>query len=496
MGVVKKQGIANTLLVYLGTLIGFVSLVFIQPNFLSKEELGLTRLVLSFSSVLSILFSLGISAVTVRYLPRTFDPERGHRGFFGFLLVYTAAAIMAGSVLLYFSKGLIFRFYAEGAAQFNERFEYVLLLTIVLSFVLGFNAYCIALMRSTFTTVLNDIVVRILFIAIIFVRFSGLFDTEQFLLAFCLTYAVQAVALLVGIFRFDKPGLRPDLAFIRENIGLRPIVRYGIIITMTAMNSVTLKYVDTLFVGRISLDMVAVYSIAAFLGLAVEIPLNALERIANPSISHALARQDLNAVRTVYHHSSQALLLLGGWLFLMISLNVEDLLTSLPAGYAQGIAVTRIIALGALVNMATGVNYPILANSHKYIWGSVFLIVLLTMTIAGNLVLIPIYGMMGAAIAGGLASVLYNGLKFEFIRRVFGMQPFDKRTVLLVLTIGGLLAIGVLVPIRLGPIMNIVVRSLVITALYLVMVVRLRTSVDLYGYVPEKWRTRMRFMDR
>ena len=51
MGIVKRQGLSNTLLVYAGTAIGFLSLVVVQPHFLSKEELGLTRLILAFSSV-------------------------------------------------------------------------------------------------------------------------------------------------------------------------------------------------------------------------------------------------------------------------------------------------------------------------------------------------------------------------------------------------------------------------------------------------------------
>jgi O-antigen/teichoic acid export membrane protein len=494
VGIVKKQGISNTVLIYVGTLIGFVSLVFIQPIYLSKEELGLTRLILSFSSVLSVLFSVGISAVTVRYLPKTFDPGSRHRGYFGFLLAYTCAGILAGSCVLYFAKDLILRFYSTGAKVFTEQFDYVLLLTVILSFVLGFNAYCIALMRSTLTTVLNDIVVRVLLIAIIFFRFSGLFDLEQFLLAFCLIYAVQALVLLAGIFRFDTPGLIPDFGFIKGSIGMWPILRYGLIITLTALNSVTLKYIDTMFVGRISLEMVAIYSVAAFLGLAVEIPLNALERIANPSISHALARQDMVVVRTVYHDSSKALLLIGGWLFLMVALNVRDLFSFLPDEYSAGVIVAQVISFGALINMGTGVNYPILANSKKYIWGSVFLVILLVLTIIGNILLIPEFGMLGPAISGCMASIVYNALKFEYIRRNFGMQPFDRATLKHGLLIAACLLLGMTIPLHLHPILSMIVRAVLISCAYLAGVVLLRTSKDLYHHIPEHWMKRLPFL--
>lgn len=490
MGVVRKQGISNTILVYIGTLIGFVSLVFIQPRFLTKEELGLTRLILSFGSVLSILFSLGISAVTIRYLPRTLDPGTRHRGFFGFLLLYTSGAVIVGSVVLGIVKGPLLRYYGDGAGPFQENFPYVILLTVILSFVLGFNAYCIALMRTTVTTVLNDIVVRLLLIAIIGVHFAGFMDLQGFLLAFCLIYAVQALALLIAIFRADRPGLIPDIHHIRTSIGLRPIVRYGLIITLTAMNSVTLKYVDTMFVGTISIELVAVYSVAAFLGLAVEIPLNALERVANPVVAHALAKNDMEAIRTVYHDSSRALLLIGGWLFLLISLSASDLFSLLPPGYAHGVHVTQIIAFGALINMGTGVNYPILANSHKYIWGSVFLVLLLVLTLVGNVLLIPHIGMYGPAVAGCLASIVFNALKFDFIRRHFGMQPFDRSTVKHLAIVAGVFVLGFFLPMPGPPWLTIALRTLLISLIYAASTLMLRTSTDLFKYLPASLRNR------
>lgn len=492
MGVVRNQGISNTVLVYLGTAIGFLSLVFIQPHYLTQEELGLTRLILSFASVLSIFFSLGISAVTVRYLPRTLDTASRHRGFFGFLLLYTGLSVLAGTLLLYAARGPLLRFY--GSPEIGEQFDYVLLLTVILSFVLGFNAYCIALMRTTVTTLLNDIVVRVLFIAVIFIHFHGWTDLQGFLLAFCLVYGVQAMALLISIFWTERPGLVPDMRYIRDTIGLRPILRFGVVITLTAMNSVTLKYVDTMFVGTISVELVAVYSVAAFLGLAVEIPLNALERVANPGIAHALARDDKDALRVVYHDSARALLLVGGWLFLTIALNAHDIFQLLPPEYAAGAVITQVIAFGALINMGTGVNYPILVNSHRYIWGPVFLVVLLALTIIGNLLLIPRIGLLGPAVAGCAASIVYNVLKYEFIRRNFHLQPFDGATLKQALLIGAVFALGCIVPVPLPPIPAILVRTAIVTALYITITVLWRTSADLYRYIPPRLSKRFAFL--
>lgn len=494
MGVVKRQGLTNTAIVLLGTLIGAISLLIVQPYCLSKEELGLTRLILSFATVLASVLSFGVSSMTVRYLPKVFEPATHHRGFFGFMLLYVSASVCLGILALLALRQPLAGLYGDSGAIFSENLLFVVLLSVSYSLVLGFNAYSIALMRTVFPTLVNDIGVRLLFIAVIVIHYFGHLDAWWFLLAFTTVYSLQALVMLVYVLLAGDAGMKPDFQHIRHSIGLRSILRYGSILTFTAINSVSLKYLDTIFVGRISLDSVAVYSVAAFVGILIEIPLNALERIANPSISHALARNDMDVVRTVYHDSSRALLFLGGWLFLMVALNVGDLLRLLPEGYEEGVLVTQVIALGALVNMATGVNYPILANSHKYIWGSVFLVILLAATVIGNLVLIPRMGMLGAAVAGCFASVLYNVLKFEFIRRVFGLQPFDRSTVVQVLIVGALLLVGMLVDPPFGAMTNMVLRGVIITLAYAAITIALRTSTDLYHHIPANWRARLPFL--
>lgn len=484
MGQIKKQGIINTILVYTGIVIGFVSLLFIQPVFLTKEELGLTRMILGFAAVMSILFSFGISAVTIRYLPRTFGKDHKHRGFFGFVIIYTTISIMVGLIILLAAKGLIFRFYAEGSKQFIEHFNFVILLTIINAYILGLNSYCIALLKTTFTTFLNDVLSKVLFIVIIFLHFFGYLNLEQFLFAFCMTYGITCVLLIINIFFIDSPGFVPDSKYIQENIGYRPMIRYGIIITVTAMNSVGLKYLDTLFVGTISEGQAGIYSVAAFIGLMIEMPLNALERIANPSIAHAMASKNMEEIKNIYYLSSRFLLFLGGWLFIMVVSNIHDLLTFLPADYRDGTFVTLFISCGALINMATGINYPILINSDKYIWGSVFNVSLLAMTVVGNILLIPYLGMLGAAVTSFAASAIYNLLKFLFIKKRFQLQPFDFKSLYVFLLIIGLAAVGYFLQMEIMPVLSIAMKVITLSLIYLCVVVYFKWATELYKYIP------------
>ena len=461
MGVVKKQGILNTLIVYIGIAIGFISLLVVQPQLLKPSEVGLIRILLSFSSLLAAVFPLGAPNINVKYLPKFFDPSKRHHGFFGLVLLFPILGVLLGSVFLYFLKDWFLGLYSEKSPLFVDYFEWVLPLAVFITFIYTFNSYCNAVFKTVFPSLLNDIVNRLLLIAIIVLYFFQFLDLNQFVTAFVLIYFLQGFLLLIYILWTGNPGFVPDINYTNERVGLQSIIRYGFILTFTSVSSISIKYLDSVFLGKQSLEAVGVYSVAAFIALIIETPLNSLERIANSKIAHLLSENNVEEIKKIYVTSSRYLMWLGGVLACLVVVNIEDLLLLLPEAYRSGAIVTVIVSMGAFVNMATGINYPILINSSKYIWGSFFLLVLLLLSLLGNWLLIDVYqmGIMGAAIATTSSSVIYNLLKFLFIWKNFKMQPFNFVSVkiLLIVCIG--LSVGILIPSLSHPVLSILIRG-------------------------------------
>ena len=98
---IKKQGIQNTLITYVGVAIGFVSLMFIQPNLLKTEELGLTRILIASASLLATILPLGVSSVTTRYFPFFRNQDKKHHGYFGFMLLFPLLGTLVCAILIY-----------------------------------------------------------------------------------------------------------------------------------------------------------------------------------------------------------------------------------------------------------------------------------------------------------------------------------------------------------------------------------------------------------
>jgi hypothetical protein len=117
--------------------------------------------------------------------------------------------------------------------------------------------------------------------------------------------------------------------------------------------------------------------------------------------------------------------------------------------------------------MATSVNNPILFNSKYYRYGLGLLAFLIVTSYVNYRIFIPLWGMEGAAFATVLSSVAYNFLKFFFIWRKMGMQPFDTgslKTLLLIAACGLLWFVNI----DLGSAtVEIVAMSILVSLLYL-----------------------------
>lgn len=484
LGIIQKQGIQNTVITYVGIAIGFVSLIFIQPHLLRTEELGLTRILLSASGLVATVLPLGISNVNVRFFPYFRNKEKGHHGYFPFMLLFPLVGMIICSVLMFFLKDLLVAQYKAESGLFVDYFHLVLPLALFISLNIALNSYAFSLFYTVFPAFVDGVLNRFLLIFIIVLYYYKWISLDAFITCFAGIYLLQAVIVFAYIMIVDRPSFRIDKEKVRE-VGLRKIIQYGILLTLTAVSSVSLKYLDSVMLGKyLDLAYVGIFSVTAFIATVIEAPLNSLERIANTSVAHAWAAGNREEISKIYNMSVRYMMLIGGLLLVGIVTNVRDLLVLLPSDFSKGINVAIILSVSAFINVSTGVNNAIIFTSEKYVYGSVFLLILLVSAIIFNIVLIPIFGIDGAAFATAFSSIAYNLLKFFFIWMRFKMQPYDwacAKNALLILVCFG---IAYFLPVHSKPILAIAERSFVIGVLYVTGAYFLRIAPELHKHIP------------
>lgn len=485
MGEIRKQGIANSIITYTGILIGFLNIVIIQPNFLTPEELGLTRILFSFSALLATLMPLGLGNITIKFFPLFKNPDTRNSGYFGFLLLFGLAGFIIVSSILLFLKSYILNHFFEHNTMLSEFFMMIFPLMLFLGFNSLLSIYSFSLFKTSFPSILNDVIIRIGSIMIVSAYYLKWLSFDSFILLFVLVYGLQTVILIFYIFMIDKPGFKIYLPKFRE-IGAGKIFTYGLVMSVAGLSSLGLRYIDTIFVGKfLTLSMVAIYSVAALIPTIIEAPLVALEKITNPKIADAWAKKNLAEIRKIYYDSSLYLLLIGGLIFIGININIQDLLKIIPRDYSLGINVVFILSLSTMFNMATGVNNSVIYNSEYYQYGVALLYLLIVLTVITNIIFIPLYGLEGAALATMLSGFTYNTLKFLLIRKKFQMNPFSLRTLWLVLIIILVLVLGFIVPSTKNGLVDIIIRSGIVTLVYVLLVYYMKIAPELFILVKD-----------
>jgi len=209
----------------------------------------------------------------------------------------------------------------------------------------------------------------------------------------------------------------------------------------------------------------------------------AVNAITIPLIARAWKNNDLKEIASLYRKTAINLLVVGGLLFVGIAVNLDNMVSVLNyvsgEDYSAGKYVAVFVGLGFLFDLATGINGGIITNSKYYYYNLLLIMVLLVAVIITDIIFIPIYGLIGAAVATAGTRFFFNLGKMIFVKWKFDMQPFTKNTLLAVLVILVVLAMNLLIPRMENFFVDLIVRSGIVTVLYIGLTLLLKVSDDI-----------------
>ncbi len=484
MGVIQRQGIKNTISSYAGILLGFISLIIIQPKFLKPEEIGLARVLFAFSSLISTFIPIGVNNLTIKYFPHFRNREKSHYGFFGFMLLFPLIGFLVSTVGLVVFKEFIIAQYRKESPLIIDYFNYIFPFSFFLAFGSVITTYLISLFKTTVPSYLNDVYARAGYIVLVVAYYFHWLTLPQFMGGYVGVYAVQLLLLIIYLVKIDSPSLKIDWSFFKKQ-GMREMVTFGLLLSFASIAAIGLKTLDSVLIGKfLPLSFVGIYTIASFIPTIIETPLNALDRIVTAKVAHAVVENDMDDVKDVYYKSVKYLSLIGGLLFVGINCNITFLLALVGKAYEQGIQVVWIISIGSLISMFGGANTSIIFYSSKYWQGALLLLLLVIITFINNMLLIPRFGINGAAMSTAISSLLYTAIKFFIIHRKFKFQPYNVDTIKVIGLITLCVGLNFLLPVFDSAILNIALRSSVLGSIYLLLTYLLKLVPEFHGYLP------------
>jgi len=183
-----------------------------------------------------------------------------------------------------------------------------------------------------------------------------------------------------------------------------------------------ISWTDTLMIGYF-LDKadVGVYRIAFRISTVITFTQFAINGIAAPMIADHYHKGDMQGLRKLIHKIGLFNFLFSVPIFLIIVLAPSFLLGLFGAEYTSGTGILLMLSVGQVVFALSGpVMYILTMTKHEKL--ALYIMYLTAIiNLVGNAVLIPIYGLQGAAIATAFTTLLWNVLAVIAVNRYLGI---------------------------------------------------------------------------
>ena len=476
MGIVFKQSFNNTLILFLGFAIGGLNVLFLYTHFLEAEYFGLITFLLSAANMIMPLIVFGMQHTIIKF----FSSYKNQHEQDSFLL--TAILLPMLIIIPLALLGVVFyQQIAEFLARENiiiEKYTYTIFFTaIFMGYFEVFYAWSRVQMKSVFGNFIKEVFARICISILLFAVYFDWIDANQFIYAVVLVYLLRMIIMKLYAFSLYFPKI--EWNGLPKNI--REILSFSLYIIMAGSAGTILLEIDKFMIPQMKyIAEVAYYSVGVYIASVIGIPSRAMQQIINPITARELNNNNLEEVEVLYQKSSLNLLIVGGLLFLLINVNIEELYNIIDREeYTVGIYVVFVISISELIKLSLGTNGAILTNSRYYKMLFYYAIGMAISVILLNRLLIGSMGIQGAALATLIVVALFSLLKIIYVNKKMKMQPFTKKTATLLGLITFLFLIFYFIDLPFHSLVNILIKSCLITFIFVFTVVKLKLSDDM-----------------
>jgi O-antigen/teichoic acid export membrane protein len=433
MGIIARQTIKGTIWSYLGVIIGFITTAYLFPNYLTPEVVGLFGLLVSLSTLMGQLSLLGLPGVTNRLFSYFRDKENGHNGFLSIALLFHLAGVAIFLGAYFALKPWLIETNIDDSPLFAQYMYLLVPMTLAMMLFAFLDVFNKVLYNAVFGTFLQEFFQRFLILSITLLFVFKIINLEQLIVGYAVAVSVKALIIVFFLIKQKAIQFRlPDKTVANKEMR-KEILNVALFSLVGGLGSMIVFKLDKVIINQmLDLSNTGVYTIAFYFGSLVILPSRPLLKISGTLIADAWKKNDLKTIKDIYYKSCLNQLIIGGFLFLGIWANIDNILIILGDDYAGAKWVIFFIGLGYLVDMATGANAHVLVFSKYYRVNLIFISILIALVIALMYLLIPLWGIVGAAIAIAASLLMNNLMRYVFLFIKYNLQPFNWMFVLIV----------------------------------------------------------------
>ena len=484
MNMITSQSSKNLLSIMFAFCIGAVNTLILYPHFFGASNQGLVVFLLSSSNLLMPLIGFGVAQTVIKFHSGYAKHER--QNFLSFIVIVPLLVVLPfGFLAIYFHNTI-----ATLLSVKNPIIAHYTWVIFAVAFATAYFEIFYSWARVHFKSVTGNIFKEIYPRFIIFILLLAyeveVINLDQFFILLVALYYLRMLMMMFIAFRIQPP----TISF-KAPKNVSELLLYSFYLVLAASAGSLIIDIDKFMLPQYkAIAQTAFYSVGIFTATLIEVPGRALFQILNPLIAKAINNQNNAHLIKLYKDSSINLLLLGGWFFLLVNGSINALFDLIQVdGYETAALVVLMISFAKLIVMSSGASNTMLLNSKQYRISLTLTICMAVFVYIGNRLSIPVYGINGAALSTLVVLVIFTYVRMAFVYRYFGVYPYSISTLKAFVIIGLLFAASSTLQLNIHPLASIVLKSILITLIYGVLVAGLRLSDTVNGWVA-KWSNR------
>jgi O-antigen/teichoic acid export membrane protein len=424
MGSISRQSSTYFAGTVLTAAAGYFFKIYIARK-LGAEALGLYALGMTLVGFLGLFNSLGLPSAAARFVAQYSATQKFELlgGFLrGSLALLSACNVFLGAAVLIVGPWIAVHFYhSPRLVPCLWAFALIMLLGVLTTFMGQVMAGYQDVARRTLITHFIGTPTTII-CAVILISLG--FGLQGYLAAQVASAFLVLVLLALSVWKMTPVKARSVAPAIRVE---REVVAFSTVALGIAALEFVLSQADKIVLGYyLDARQVGIYAVAMALVGFVPIALQSVNQIFSPMIAELHATSDRVLLQQLFATLTRWIFIWTFPLALTIVVFSRPLMGIFGRNFESGAAVLAVGAVGQLFNCAVGSVGFLLLMSGLQMQSMKIEAVSATIMIVLTLVLVPRFGLIGAAIATATGVVITNAWSLVVVRRRLGLFPYHS----------------------------------------------------------------------
>ena len=397
------KGLSALVFKFLGMLAGFL-FMFIGTKRYGAENWGVFALCLGLLNISSILSRLGIDLALVKMIAVNAKSNINSRAMYITCLKLVFFTSIFFSIFLFiYSEFLAISIFNNYKLSYPLKILSFLVLPFSLTVV---NAQTLRGFKSISSSVFLQHASRFLFslLLLVIIDYFDIFNNDYTLI---FSYSI---AVFITMFLSFKIIRKYDIhSVIVNKVDANAILKISIPMMFASSVVMLINWIDTIMLGVfMNEDKVGIYNVVIKIAMLSNIILFSVNAIMAPKISASYNSLNMSVYRSLVKKSIIYIFVLTLPIILLIGLFSSNILQFFGDGFVFAKSTLLILLFGQMIASLSGSGGIILLMTGRQdILKNIMLFALL-INVLLNIVLIPIYGIMGAAISSFTSIIFWN----------------------------------------------------------------------------------------